>query len=132
MVVSKENIQAAKKLVIKYRKATNNAMQETVKHLYSKNKVGYQIAEQLFGFGSSHSCTLCIKTQDEKENRDCSKCIYGGRFHCLKKSNKYKTFSTYKAICDAKTLTQFVKAILNRALLIEKILKNNKLGKFPF
>jgi len=111
-----ENIKEAKELIVKYRSFTVKDIKIVWDSILYKGNKAHFTANQLTGFGTCVTCTLCIAGTNDPI---CSKCVYVGYMNCI--NNEHK--ETYFAIDNAETPYQLWLAFRRRANHIEKILK---------
>ena len=147
------NINAAKRLIKRYREITieeiNKSFKETAQKRYKEaaiwescgNKINFsmpeslefewdlrtaqEIANKLAGFGDTHTCCLCAEA-----NHICRYCIYSylpylivGKDDYAQPCIKGENFKTYKLIYNASNGTELLKAFRDRADYIEEIIK---------
>jgi len=119
-MATKENINAAKQLVIRYRSITLDEIKDKQKELELSEFEVDKIMKSLTGFGYNYSCTLCKSIDKTMLNYVCNNCIYGSTNNCYMNENA----QTYNKIENAETPKQLLNAINKRANHIEKILNN--------
>jgi hypothetical protein len=69
-----KNLEAAKKLVEKYRSVTLEQIKE--KWNYARLQPAHDAAKHLTGFGTTHTCTLCKGIHKPFPNEGCKGCLY--------------------------------------------------------
>lgn len=109
-----KNIEAAKKLVKRYRSITV----EEIDKARAKYRESRLVLQELTGFGDSSTCTLC-----DSLYKGCYECIWSIRQnrHTLKCIN-----TTYKSISNFKSSEGLLKAYRKRADVLEELINKYK------
>lgn len=124
------NLSEAKDLVKRYRKITLKQI-EQIKEKYQWSDYTFAIntLNILTGFGSTSTCHLCKSLNiNEYGFSRCKQCIYGYNSNRLRSSRppcEYgKEHKSYYAIYNAKTAKELIKAVKNRANVLEGLIKS--------
>jgi len=118
-----KNLEAAKKLVKKYRSITKKDLEEAY---MSGNRVGhvFEALSQITGFGDIYKCSLCTAiTLYNIDYEACSFCIHNVSSNDDSKFPQCTCSTTYDAIEDANDFDELLIAIKDRADYLEKLIK---------
>lgn len=119
-----KNITQAKALVVKYRSITYEEIEK------SQQEYGFQYVSSnmlmITGFGDSDSCSLCqpLKYMSRMNTYrfDCMSCIHSIVNECKSFTSSCTYHITYRNIACAKTTTELLEALKNRADYIENLI----------
>lgn len=120
-----KNLDAARRLVEKYRSITRKELEDNA----CEDDRCYEVLSKITGFGSLKNCCLCKEcykeeTYSETDHPDCTKCLYSWDSDC---DNKWGIpcidQDTYCDIHNAESLDELYEAIQNRADFIENLIK---------
>jgi len=110
-----KNIEQAKELVNRYRAVTEEEILSLMDNIHDSGSC----VEDLSGFGSQASCTLCLTVgAAHPGDINCNDCIYQGDTKCFRGPNN----PTYVAILESETADELIKAFRDRANHIESII----------
>lgn len=124
-----KNLEAAKKLLKKYRSITLEAITKKWNELVYTD--GEEVLSSITGFGAIKTCSLCrcVGYHDSNflyEEPNCVNCIYTAFYNELAlEGHDYPCIlhKSYHAISSAKTPEELFDAIHNRADYLEKVIK---------
>lgn len=124
-----KNLEAAKKLLKKYRSITLEAITKKWNELVYTN--GGEVLSHITGFGTFSTCSLCRcagyhKNDFSNDEPNCMNCIYTAFYNELALNGcSYPCIlhKSYHAISSAKTPEELFDAIHNRADYLEKVIK---------
>lgn len=125
-----KNIPEAKTLVKQYRKITIKKLEKLQEeHQWSDRSFSTNALHEITGFGSISTCNLCKSLNiNEYGFSRCKQCIYGYNSNRLRSSRppcEYgKEHKSYYAIYNAKTAKELIKAVKNRANVLEGLIKS--------
>ena len=121
-----KNLDAARRLVEKYRSITREELEDNA----CEDDCCYEVLSKITGFGSLKKCCLCKECYKEEvygeaSCPDCTKCLYFWNNDGYDKwwSVPCVDQDTYCDIHNAESLDELYEAIQNRADFIENLIK---------
>lgn len=115
------NIEAAKRLVRKYREITMEELKEVSNELYAEYEDDYtyeEVLNRITGFGNMSTCILCKDIE-----RKCEYCIHYNHQDDYGSSCPCVNSETYRALDYVDSLDELYEAIQDRANYIESLIQ---------